>query len=549
MLKMPRSFTLLRQVALRLHLVALASRAYWVFLFCCAAYGVALLGCRLGGLATAWWTPQTLLIIPAATALISLLWHHRPSVVEAARAVDSHSGTKDLFLTVALIDNTAGEFQPLVARTAEEKAARVVPGKVVPMRGARETIHGLAAVLLIAAGVYWLPQFDPFGQVEAATKVNERKQQLEESRKATEARTAQLKKDEPEGPLTEETEKALENLKSALKKMTPRERSSNFKELSGQQKTLGDKWRKLSAEKLKDLLQQNPQGQQFGSIDRDKMEKWTRELQEGSTKSLQQEFEELKDDLKRLAKTEDPVKKAELEQQIKKRMKDLSNFAGEKVNSKPLTAALQRAMKQLESAKMEGLDEDALEAAEKSLELSKLELKELAQSARDLKALEEALKVIQQAKQLNEREKLDGEQAEGAETIEDYAELYAELMAQLGLNGEGEGEGEGDEEGDGDGMGNRGMGRGGKAPEDDSVETGFKTEQSRSAVTAGKVLLSVKTKGLSDRGEAKKDYKSLIEQVRKGYTEAILQEQIPPGYHDGIKTYFDNLDKSDDGAK
>jgi hypothetical protein len=58
------------------------------------------------------------------------------------------------------------------------------------------------------------------------------------------------------------------------------------------------------------------------------------------------------------------------------------------------------------------------------------------------------------------------------------------------------------------------------------------------------VLLSVKTKGISDKGDAKKEYKSLIQKVKQGYSEAILQEQIPPGYHDGIKSYFDNLDKS-----
>src|SRR5262249_19248596 len=153
-------------------------------------------------------------------------------------------------------------------------------------------------------------------------------------------------------------------------------------------------------------------------------------------------------------------------------------------------------------------------------------------SAKDLKALEEALKVVQMAKQLNDQEKLDGEMSEAA-TIEEYAEFYAQLIAQLG------GVEEGDDE-EGDGLGDAGMGRGGKAPEDDSVETDYKPEQSKPAVTAGKVLLSVKTKGMSDKGDASKEYKSLIQKVKQGYSEAILQEQIPPGYHEGIKSYFDN---------
>ena len=144
------------------------------------------------------------------------------------------------------------------------------------------------------------------------------------------------------------------------------------------------------------------------------------------------------------------------------------------------------------------------------------------------------------AKQLNDQEKLDGEQAEGAQTIEEYAEFYTQLLAQLGMT---------EGEGDGEDTGGEGMGEGGVAPEDDSVETDFKTEQSKSAVTAGKVLLSVKTKGLSDKGDAKKEYRSLIQKVKQGYSEAILQEQIPPGYHDGIKRYFDNLDQNEKSGK
>ena len=137
--------------------------------------------------------------------------------------------------------------------------------------------------------------------------------------------------------------------------------------------------------------------------------------------------------VEQLAKTADPVKKAELEKEIKKKMKELTEFANDKVNSKPLAAALQRAMKQLEMSKMEGLEQEALESAEKSLDLSKLELKEIAQSAKDLKALEEALKVCQMAKQINDAEKLDGEQSEGTKTIEEYAEFYAQMMAVFAI--------------------------------------------------------------------------------------------------------------------
>ena len=214
------------------------------------------------------------------------------------------------------------------------------------------------------------------------------------------------------------------------------------------------------------------------------------------------------------------------------------------MNSKQLAAALKRAMTQLESSQIEGLSSESLEAMLESLDLANLELEEIAQSVKDLKALEEALKALQWAKRLNDREMLDGEACKNCTSMKDYEELYAKMRAGMGGAG-------GD--GMGPGLGGRGMGRGGKAPEDDSVLTDFKAERSKSAVTAGKILLSLKTKGLNDRGQAVKNYRKLIRNVKQGISEAIEQEQIPPGYHEGIKSYFDNIkptpSESDAGQK
>jgi hypothetical protein len=32
-----------------------------------------------------------------------------------------------------------------------------------------------------------------------------------------------------------------------------------------------------------------------------------------------------------------------------------------------------------------------------------------------------------------------------------------------------------------------------------------------------------------------------VREVKQGVSEAIQQEQVPPGYHDAIKKYFDTL--------
>jgi hypothetical protein len=160
---------------------------------------------------------------------------------------------------------------------------------------------------------------------------------------------------------------------------------------------------------------------------------------------------------------------------------------------------------------------------------------------KDLKELEQALKTIQQAKKVNEGEKLDGEKAGDCKTLADYESLYAKILAESGEGGE--------EEKEGEGMGQRGFGKGGEAPEDDSVETGFKTEQSKSAVVAGKMLLSMQQKGEAEKGEVVRDYKALVQTVKQGAMEALNTEQIPPGYHDGIKGYFDALEKAKEANK
>src|SRR5579872_1571433 len=269
MFELPRSVKLLRQVVVRLQLAAIGSRLYLTFLICCGAYAGLLAASRFGGVLTEWITPLTLLAVPLLAILVALLWHRRPTLVEAARAVDQKNGTKDLFLTLSVLEKSAGEYQELVAKSAEEQAAKVRAIAVVPFHAQRPLLRAAIVAVLITVGMRWLPQFDPFGRVEAAQQVQKRRDELASSKKATLDRINKLKKDDSEGPLSEETKKAIENLKTALNQMKPTEKGENLKELVGQQKRLGDAWRKLSGEKLKELLSQNPDGQQFGSMNKD----------------------------------------------------------------------------------------------------------------------------------------------------------------------------------------------------------------------------------------------------------------------------------------
>lgn len=549
----PLSQQLLDQVQWRLRLVSIAWATLWAFLALWALYTAAFLTSRLGGVWVGYFSWESLAIVPVAAFLLGLFCHRRPKEEQIARLVDQASNSKDLFLTLAQLATSAGEYQPLVVQSAEERARQIAPANVVKYRFRNWkpawvwlTATAIPNLMLVLAGLMFvLPQLDPFGVVQAAQRQEQRKERLSESRKATQLQLEALKQKEEQEADGTQTDQAIQDLKTAFNNMKPHDQKENQKTLMDEQRKLGEIWRQLSAEKLKDLLQQGSLSEQsFGNADEDLLRKLAKELQEGKTQGVEnemkqamQDLKDLKDQLERLSKADTPEEKeaakkqaADLERQLKERLDRLNQLAEKKLNSQQLQAALERAMQQLDSATNPEMMQEAMESLQESLELAEMELKEIAQSAEDMKKLEDALKTLQMAKKLNGEEKLDGEQCQKCKSMKDYEELYQKLLAEMGG------------EGDGEGLGNRGQGKGGKAPEDDSVSSDFNTEHAKSQVQAGKVLLSMKTQGEGEEGDAVKDYRSLLQKVRQGVSEAILVEQIPPGYHESIKSYFDSLD-------
>ena len=548
MSQIPQTDRMLSAVRWRMYI------ARWVRLFLWCVFGTCL--ATAVALPAAWFLDRvdlrlTLAAVPAAVALgliIATLLARRPDRSQAAQLADAYAGTKDLFLTVTRLDadpQQAGEYAPLVLRDAEVSAKRVHVRRAVTIPFERPLVAASVGLAVALAMAFLVPQFDVFGKQAAANEVAKERKVLKALEKATEERKTELRKKNPDAELSEDVEQSVEQLKQSLKQMQPAKKPENLKILSDRQKDLGQKWRKLSAESLKDLFDSRNSDQAFGDLaDGEQMKKWSKELQEGSTEALKKEIDSLKQDLQKLANTTNPVERQEQLRKVEERLKSMERFAREKANNKPLAASLKRAMQQLDSARKAGMSKeaqkamanDAMESMKESLELSKMELEEMAQSARDLKELEKALQTLQMAKKAAEKSELDGQECEDCVTLEDYQEYYKELVAQFG-------------EGDGEGLGGRGIGEGGVAPEDDSSKTGFKTEQSKSAVTAGKVLLSMQSKGLSDTGEAEENYAKSISEVKQGVSEAILQEQVPPGYHEEIKKYFDTLKPTPDAGE
>ena len=522
---LPQSDRLLSAVRRRLVLAGFGRRFLVACLVFAAVYALLLLASRLSGLVPDWFEWWTLAVVPGLALLTAAVLRPRISAADAGRAVDLRGRTSDLFLTVSLLDDAPGEFKPLVAREAEERAQRIRPEDVVPFGVAPRLGWAGLSIVLLAAGVLWLPQLDPFGEVAAAKEEDQQRQLLRRSSELAEKRIEQIRRDQREESDSKALDRDLEKLQMAFNALKPTEQQLNFQRLDAIRRPLEDKWQK-QADRIKEFLASKPSSQKFGSTNREQLEKWRQDLEDGRTDSLRESLEEMQRDLERLAKTDDPQQKAEVARKLRKQLQGLHELAREQLKSKELSAALERAMEQLELAQTEGLSTEALEALERSLELSELELEEIAQSVKDLKRLEEALKTLQMAKQCNKLGQCDGSMCQGFGSLAEYQRLYEQMLSDQISQG----------------MGQRGSGEGGKAPEDDTIESDFSPEKAQANIQAGKTLLTLKTKGVGQTGEVRQEYREAIREVRQGWSEAVRQERIPPGYTEGIKKYFDSIE-------
>jgi hypothetical protein len=551
----PKSTTLLGRVKTRLQIVSVAKALYVASVaVLVVAVAIVLLIRLLGLIPQSQEQPLWLLSIPAVAVLLAGVFHRRVEQQTAARAVDKHAQTKDLFLTLSSLSSSAGQYQPLVTSSAEQRAGQIIPDDVVPFRFGERVARVVAVTAAFALAVLFTPQLDPFGKVEAATKTEDQKKEIEAIHKEALSRADRLKKEaERAEEESGEIEDRVNEMKSDFRKMQPKKVDSNTKVLDSHRMDLGDMWKSVSNDQLRRMMNQPISKQQLGGSRNQKMNEWLKDLQEGKTESLQQELKKAQQTMQAMMEAKDPEERKKLANQLQRELQDLQKFAKDKAGSKELAAALSKAMKSLQAAKKPGdnpqqleLSKDAMEALKQSLDLSEKEMEQVAQAAKDLKKLEDAMKTLQQAQQLNQKGQLDGAKCEGCESLEDYAEMYAAMMGE----GAGEGAGEGDKDVN---DGGRGVGRGGESAEDDSDPEGYKKEKEKLQVQAGKILLSIKTKEYAEEldfdPEKMRQYQKSISSLKSSVQSAIDSEEIPPGYVDGIKGYFDKIEDVDPKLK
>lgn len=527
---------LLSRVSARQQLASFGVRFYQCSLVLGGIYLVAFLASRVLNLVPPWFDWTTLLLIPAVALPLAFIFRKRPKVEDTARVVDEAAKTHDLFLTAVELDHAAGDYKPLVETAASQKALTLQPANIIGFDWRRNTAILAAAAVALTLAVLYLPQFDPFGREAEKQKIAQRLERLNESAQATEKRMEILKQMQEHGR-TVEVKKQLDDLMKALNEMKPQQKKENLEKLLQEQREIAKLWRELSEERLKNA-DDHRSAQKFSMKESDKMKQWKEEMRRGETQSVRRELQELKRKAEELSKKSEGLEKEKLAEEIRQTLQNIADAMAEQPDSQQLSNAIARALEQLDMAQQQGMQQQAMEALKQSLGLTEQELQQLAQTIGDQQALEEALKLIQQAKRANDAGQLDGDQFGNCAGLGDYASIFNKMM-QEGGHGQGEpGEGAG-------GMGqNKGIGQGGSVEVDENVKTDFKSEQAKSIMQAGKIIMQWKTRGVSDAGQAREDFQQAVEDVKQNLSEAILQEQVPPAYHEAIRKYFDNIEKS-----
>lgn len=518
---------LLAKTAFRMRLNGFFSHTYRNIFILLVVYTVLLLLCRLFALIPDYFTLVSL-VVPVALGILSgLLVHPRPTVRESAKLADAHTGTKDLFLTATLIGDSFGEYQPLVIKNAEDHAEKVIPARIVKLAWKPGLRNLVIALVILGLGSAFLPQLDPFGRHLARKRKKEQKEKLIAIDKAVKDRLKTLNKRKAEKN-SPEISKLLDQAKQDFNSMKKSDVDANRKKLRELQRQLGAAWRKKNESKMRDRLEKNMSNQSFGFKNKNE-NKWQEQLAKNDFSGIKKEARQLQQMARQLSEMKDSKEKQQLQQNLQKRMKALADFMNANMGSQAAQGAIKQAMEQLDMAGLEGLDKDAMQALQNSTELLNRELEKLGEMARDIQDLEMAMEASQLAKQLNQLKKLQGAGRQGLEEMSDYNDFYQQMLqAAKGRKGIGEKPGEPG-------------GGGGKVDENPDATTEDKKEISQSKLQAGKILMRWKSKGMGKSGKAKEEYLKSVKEVKQGVSEAILKEQIPPGYHESIKKYFDNI--------
>ncbi|HYE05032.1 MAG TPA: hypothetical protein VEL07_05850 [Planctomycetota bacterium] len=543
----PRIERLMTAVARRERLAGVASATGIAFLVLGGAALAYIVLARATGLvsdAHAW---LAWLAAPLALAVGVIATRSRPRLA-VARLIDARDRDEDLFATAVTLHASAGAYHDAVLARAADRAAELRASALRPWRPWRGAAVAAGLALTLTAIALWLPRFDPFGLEAQRAQAALKRERLAEAREEAKKRIEDLRAKKPDAAVSATVAAELERLVATFAAARPETPKETGARLAEAQKELA---RAFNEARAKDFASSASlaDSQRLGSALSDQLEK---DLARGDERAAVERLAKLEQLAKALADAGDPAERERLRQELKQGLRELADAAAAQPSGAKAAQALSAALEQLAQGADPALEKGAAEALRESLALAQLEMQALGQDARDGQQLREALQALQMARQLNEREGgLDGRagEAAGAKRVEDYKKLYQRMLEQ-GMLSDGDSDGDGDGDGDGEGEG-KGKGRkkkntggggqasGGKSEFNDDAVTGSTPEKAHADIGPGRVLMQWKAAGEAEAGTAREDYQRAEREVQQQVSEALLHEQLPPGYEDAVRRYFD----------
>lgn len=492
-----------------------------------------------------------------------LLWPQPPARA-AARKADELLQTNDLFLTAT--DNNwigAGDYaNELQNRAAETAAAN--PGCKPALDWKLPLRNCLIAALVSSTVLHFTPQLDPFGFQQAQKEIVLARKTLSEQIKNTEQKRKQ--EDAANAALEQRTQQTLEDLLQTFQELRPETKEENAKRLRERQQELARQWKKV--QQRKQGAPQDATRQRFG-FQNELSKSIERALSQGDTKPLKDAIKKAQELAGNLKNATTPEEQRLAQQALEKQLQDLMEATKANPQLAKLAKDLDQAMQQCNQASVADLQKEAMQALEKSLQEAGMSAEDLQQAMNQMKQLEEAMQANQDAQQCNAQGCLGEGQNEGgqqagqkgegqgqpgfgqggdaqsqtvknnggaaAQTLADYAKLYQQLLQQ--------------QQAGGGGMGGPGTGTGGVAPEKPDEEMDSQASRVQTGFDPNDVIMKWKIEGEAKEGTVERNYRHFLPETPQEVSEAIVQENIPAGYHEGIQGYFDNTKQAGENTQ
>ncbi len=512
-----------------------------------------------------------------SSLVVSALWARlrRRDRIAAATVLDEAAGLKERTSSSLFCLNCDDPFARAVIEDAEQMSRRISVGSFIKFSWPSSLSFATVAVV-VALIVTWLP-ISPL-QAGDQTVVREYNEEfVREDVKRVKNRLQRLAEQAKKNPALADLRQPLKTIDQLpIEKMdTPvevrREAIKNIDKLADAiRKARNEKFDKMK--ELKRMFRRLKHTRQSKSP----TDKLSRALSKGDFRAAQEAVKEMREQLAKMARKQDPDKRKEMQKQIENLAKQLRQLAEQQERKEQLQEELKKAGVDPETAKraLENLTKADLQkiteqmkkqgAGQQQIKEMMKKLRGQQQARRQASDLAGAMQQAAQAMQsdsstaataqqlqmigdmLNSMEQLDQQLSELDSMLADAQEAQNELSDQQGgfcqnCGGRGCKSCNGTGQRPGAGMGKRpGRGRGGRAPEE---QTGERWVKRRSPVmtTEGAIIGKMFIDGEQVRGDVSSRAVELFSAAERDATDALNKNRIPNQYRTAVKNYFSQI--------